>query len=109
MTSPSGPQPQPDETTGSSAPTGEQLPQPGPNGDPTAGALIAIDAHFKMIFIVVVAFTAAFWLGYYGLIIFGSESETTKNAADTLKTAASSGVGSIFGLLGGAATGRGGA
>ncbi|MFD9062798.1 hypothetical protein ACFVZ3_14910 [Kitasatospora purpeofusca] len=62
---------------------------------------VTVGAHFKMIFITVVGFTAAFWVAYFSLVTFGGDSEQVKGAIDTFKIAGFSGIGTIFGLFGG--------
>ncbi|MCX4653897.1 hypothetical protein OG249_18655 [Streptomyces microflavus] len=63
---------------------------------------------FRTIFWTVVSFTAAFWIAYLVLVVFGPQSDEAKTAIETLKTAGTSGIGTIFGLAGGALTGGNG-
>ncbi|MFI0739336.1 hypothetical protein ACH4PU_14790 [Streptomyces sp. NPDC021100] len=99
----------------------QPLPEPVPGNTETAAAPEStaasapardlnrtIGSHFKMIFLVIVGFTVMFWLAHFGLLLFTVDPERPeiKDALETTKIAGFSGLGTIFGLLGGAVGGK---
>ena len=89
-------------------PQGTPANSPSQPGEQAPAAATPFQIHFKTIFWTVVGFTGLFWLSFLALAVFGPHTDEAKTAMETFKNAGLSGVGTIFGLAGGALNGTNG-